>query len=224
VTREIQIPFRDRSDRLDLGEISDDVREAIADPEQARLTRRLMWDLATEPGISTTGDLLDRLEAAGPEGRRAMVDRAREAEGVRSAATEHRVDAEPVHEPQRDPQGRIPAVCTDPSCRNVELDPISGQIAMTHARRWWCEVHRAGHEADLEPWTGARLAYGPSGAIIDLHAREIDAERDAAETESRKREREARQAEREDEADRLAVFEAEWRKQRLRELPPGVPG
>jgi hypothetical protein len=58
VTWEIPIPFRDRFDPLHLVEIHDLVHEAISEPTKQRVTRELMFDLATTPGVETYADVL----------------------------------------------------------------------------------------------------------------------------------------------------------------------
>jgi hypothetical protein len=78
-------PYRDRDDRLNLGDLHDDIAEAIADPEEARVTWALASDLVTEPGLETVGDLIDHLDAVGPSGRRRLLDEAREPPGSRRA-------------------------------------------------------------------------------------------------------------------------------------------
>ncbi len=83
---ELRVPFRSRDDRLDLGEVHDLVHEVISDPEEQRVTWELLFDLATTPGARTYGDVLDRLEQAGPAGRRQLLDKARGAVGLGTVA------------------------------------------------------------------------------------------------------------------------------------------
>jgi hypothetical protein len=67
-------------------------------------------------------------------------------------------------------------------------------VAMTTARKWCCPEHA--DEGDFRPWTGARLAYSPSGSLIDLDEREAEierAKREDAERERKQRERAKRQ-------------------------------
>jgi hypothetical protein len=68
-----------------------------------------------------------------------------------------------------------------------------------------------------------RLAYGPTGAIVDLDEQEADAERERIEAENREAKRKVRDAEQREQA---AVF-SEWqeakRQQMIRETPEGMP-
>jgi hypothetical protein len=105
---------------------------------------------------------------------------------------------------------------------NFEVDPVTGAMAMTKARRWWCELHREGRESDLEPYvSGPRLGYSPSGAIIDLDEAEADADREVARAARRGVERAARRAEREAVAEELAAVRRAEREQLEREAAPG---
>ena len=160
--------------------------------------------LATS-GCDTVGEALDRLEAADPAERRALLDEARAAAGLPSIeAVEARERVETfnrtrvVEGPLRDARGRAPAICSAEGCSNVQPDPHGRGIAMLPVTRWWCAEHEcSAAPGDLEPYTGPRLAFSPSGAIVDLDEQAAEAAKAAAQRErSRRVELEARQAER----------------------------
>jgi hypothetical protein len=126
--------------------------------------------------------------------------------------------------PLRDAQGRIEARCAHPDCRRFLPHPeMSGAAARVQARRWWCSEHRTGREADFEPYTGPKLAYSRTGAIVDLDEVEREAERVRAAAESHRAQRAHRDAQRVAEAEELRkVHEAE-RELIRRETPREMP-
>jgi hypothetical protein len=103
-----------------------------------------------------------------------------------------------------------------------------GSYAWVNCRRWWCEKHRAGHEEDMKPYTGARFRYAMSGAVVPVDDAAEEAERSRAEerAESLRRQREAAQAQRREDAERLAVYERardeQWRREHI-SLPGDKP-
>jgi hypothetical protein len=91
-------------------------------------------------------------------------------------------------------------------------------------RRWFCEAHRDQASAhDLEHWRSDLRWTPTTRGVIDLRELEADRAREATELESRRVRREAIQAERREEAERLAQFERAAEEQRRRERPPMVP-
>jgi hypothetical protein len=69
VTRwEIQVPLRDRDDRIDLADAYDMSRELPGD--DAKVSRALVLLAVTDSAYRTYGDLLDRIESASLEERR----------------------------------------------------------------------------------------------------------------------------------------------------------
>ena len=82
---QIHIPHNGR-DQTPIEAICDNVDDAITDPEQRRIANHLLFDAACDPDIGTVGDLLDKVEGATPEGRRAILDQARESAGLPSTA------------------------------------------------------------------------------------------------------------------------------------------
>jgi hypothetical protein len=75
---QIRIPHRHRDEMI--VSVVDTAGEALAG-EEATVTRQLAFD-ALRRGTTRVGELLDELEAAGPEGRRALLDRARRGAGL----------------------------------------------------------------------------------------------------------------------------------------------
>jgi hypothetical protein len=142
---ELRLPYRSRDDRFNLGEVGDLTREAISDPQERQVVRGVMFEIATEPGIETYGDALDRLEAAGVEGRRELVDAARRREGLPSLAQEegHRAfeAANSQLMPGRDSEGRILQRCAATNCGVFPIGP-EGFPVPTSDRRWWCDSHK----------------------------------------------------------------------------------
>ena len=108
-----------------------------------------------------------------------------------------------------------------PSCSAFLPGELAGSFKWVEARRWWCEEHRAGHEDDLLPYAGPRLAYSASGAIIDLDEQEAESERARIAAESRQARYEARQGQRREDAERLAAFEEAAARQFRRESITG---
>jgi hypothetical protein len=167
VTWEIRLPVQDRSDPIHLGEIDDAARDAGFSDEERQVTLKLVM-AANLRGASTVGDVIDQVEAAGPAGGVSPAAR-RGASGGR-AQDEH-VDrrrqslrgrpnlASPAS--GRDHRGRIPALCANPACMNFEVDPATGAMAMTKARRWWCPAHREGREDDMAPYHRAETRLRP---------------------------------------------------------------
>jgi hypothetical protein len=211
---QISVPYRNRSDRIDLADVADMSRKLEGD--DAKVARALALLAVTDSGWETYGDLIDGLEAAGPTGRRQILDRAREGAGL---PTTGKLEAErafkaaqplPSAQSLRDSRGCVPAICSEPGCPNILADDRlgSGSVAMVPVRRWWCDEHRAGHEADLEPYR-PRLALSSSGlSHVDLDELEAEAERGRIEAESRRRQHEAREAEARADAERYAELEA----------------
>ena len=50
------------------------------------MARALGMELVLDPDVRTYGDALEKLDALGPEGRRALLDRAREGAGLPKTA------------------------------------------------------------------------------------------------------------------------------------------
>jgi hypothetical protein len=192
----IRVPFRDRSDSL--AAIADAARALPAGEERA-VVRGLVLEAAAS-GMSTAGQIIDALTGMTPDARRRLLDRSRERADVSttaevSAAAARKVSAAIVYDdaPPRDMIGRALQVCAQAGCRTFLTDPVTGAHAPHAAKRWWCDVHVAGHEADMEPWQ-SRIVIGPGGAFIDLDEQERDAAIQAREAKRRAAELEQRRA------------------------------
>ena len=192
----IRVPFHDRSDSL--ADMADAARALPAGEDRA-VVRGLVLE-AAESGMGTAGQVLDALEGMTPDARRRLLDRARERADIPttaqvSAAAARKVSAPIVYDvaPPRDEIGRALQVCAAPCCRKFPTDPVTGAHAPHAAKRWWCDVHVAGHEPDMEQWR-SRIVIGPGGAFIDLDEQERDAAIQAREAKRRADELEARRA------------------------------
>jgi hypothetical protein len=81
MSHEIRIPHRDRSDPLSsVGELA----RHLESPDESATVRELVTD-AAGAGLTTVGDLLDRLGRLAPAERRALLDRARSSAGLPTA-------------------------------------------------------------------------------------------------------------------------------------------
>jgi hypothetical protein len=190
----IQIPFADRDEPLLA--VADHARSLETD--EARTTvRQLVLD-GVRDGMATAGDLLDQLSDASPAERRTMLDDARARAGLPLTAEVDRARARAAHVPmigglQRDEGGCAIQAC--PDCGAFSRNPATNEPMPVAARKWWCPEHEAGHEDDMQPWT-ARIAFGPSGAIVFLDEQEREAEVAEREAKRRAAELEQRHAQR----------------------------
>ncbi len=229
---QIRIPHNGR-DQTPIEALTSNVEDAIPDPEERRIATHLLFDAACDPDIDTTGDLLDKVEGATPEERRAILDQARESAGLPSTA---KVEGQRAVEfysrprdsgPLRDSQGRISAVCSEPGCRMFAPEPgMAAVIRRVACKRWYCAEHREGHEADLEPWDGEmRASLSMSGKGFRIVAEdEREAERQRVQVESLRHQREAEEAQRRADAERLKPFEEANREAFRRQMPKGIAG
>lgn len=209
----IKLPVRDRDDPYDLGVIADDLERTIDDPLERQVQRAVAADLLAGNAPTSMGEALGLLEQAGPEARRALLDRARAEAGLPSLTSEQtaeRLAHPPIRastEPARDGMGRVFAICSEPSCRNFLPDPHGGQIARVAVTRWWCPEHAAGHEGDLQPYTGPRYGYSASGVLIDLDAHDAEVAKEKIRELHRENIAAERDAARAADAERLATFQ-----------------
>jgi hypothetical protein len=200
---QISIPFRDRGDSL--AEVADAAREAIPDPEEREVARRLVL-AAAQDGHRTAGELIDRIEAASPEQRRIMLDRAREGAGLKRSAA---IDAEAIRHPGsgRDAQGRSLQLCHADGCMNYPLD-AGGGWAPAAAKKWFCPEHEhLAEPGDLDP---------PEDLEPDFDWRTMSPRprrevRERMEQEEREREEKQRERERQAEAEYEAIEAAKER-------------
>jgi hypothetical protein len=228
---ELRIPFRDRS-QTPIEALTSGADEALEDPEERRLAARLLLDAATDPEIETIGDLLDQVEHLDADTRRQLLDRTREALGLESATAIESQDHFDALQAQlvrrgaveRDADGRALFICAHPECGAFPVAK-NGTHAKLAVRKWWCEEHRhLAAEGDMEPFEFG-LRYSRSGALLtddEVARRAAEAQKVEVENESRRRRCEAEQAERAEEAERLAVYERERDAQLRREMPRGL--
>jgi hypothetical protein len=134
------LPYRDPDNSV--VSIADAASE-ILDGENARVAQQVAFD-ALGRGVTRVGDLLDELEAAGPDGRRALLDQARTNAGLRSTLAEeqHRAfeaaNSNPPPTVLRDSAGRRQALCGHEGCSTFEPGEMGpGSIAWVHAKRWY---------------------------------------------------------------------------------------
>jgi hypothetical protein len=81
---QIRLPYRSRSDPLT--DVVDAARELPTDEERA-VVRQLVLGELVGGSATTAGELLDKIEKAGPEGRREMLDEARTKAGLPTTGT-----------------------------------------------------------------------------------------------------------------------------------------
>jgi hypothetical protein len=153
---DLKIPYRDRDQRLDDPGVLD-LPRALEDRDERAVADHLLIEAMADPGLHTVGDLLDAVEQASPQQPRRIADQAREAAGLKTFTTIEWEAAQERHRraaaPPRDVDGRSLQICHEPGCAAQAVNPATGTPEPVAARRWWCEAHRAGHEADMEPWT-----------------------------------------------------------------------
>lgn len=207
---QIHIPHRSPDDPFRLDAIHDDLVEQFPDdPTQRRVQNEVAYALLVGSQPDTIGEAIELLEQSSPQARRELLDRARERAGLPTLTVEQARQAPPPRVssgPARDAQGRIDALCGEPSCRNFEPGEFS-QFAKVDVRRWYCPEHRAGREEEMKPYDGPRYGYGPSGAVVDLDELEVERAKAAEQERHHAAEREAAAAERAVDAEGLRTFE-----------------
>lgn len=210
----IRLPHRgdlDRPFRLD--EVADDLAEAIDDAVERQVMRAVAGELLAHHQPSSMREALELIEAAGPEARRALLDRARAEAGLPSLTSEQTADRiahPPIRastEPARDGQGRIEAICGEAGCARFLPDPGGQQIARVDCRRWYCEEHREGREDEMKAYDGPRMGYSASGLLVDLDELEVERAKAAAEDAHRASVAAQRAADAQREAEVLRVHE-----------------
>jgi hypothetical protein len=204
---QFHVPYRSR-DETPREALTGNAVAAIADPEERRVAAQILLDSVADPNVRTVGDLLDRVEAATPDQRRAMLDGARRRAGL---ATTGRIEAMEAFEAasSRSSAGARSEypICAAPECRSFPVNDI-GAHARTNVRRWWCAAHKhLAEPGDMEPRTSG-VRYSSSGALEFADEVEAEGQRARVEAESRRRQREVREAQRREEGERLAELEA----------------
>lgn len=125
VSYEIPVPHRDRDQTL-LDAI-DDLRQAPLSPAERNVAREVLINAALQQGEHTIGELCDRLEAASPAERRAVLDRARDQLGLEPVETviarEKFEAGNRALKPGRDARGRSVQQCPADGCGRVSVGP-----------------------------------------------------------------------------------------------------
>ena len=156
--------------------------DTIADqrhlPAGERETAREILTAFLLDGVRTTDTVLQRLEAASPEQRRLLLDRARETAGLASTtAVEEQRRLSAVNAAAQARAAEALQSCAQPGCNTMPVTD-SGALRPVGVKRWWCESHRhlAG-EHDLEPsWLLQRLL---SGGFREIDSDELARQRAA---------------------------------------------
>jgi hypothetical protein len=221
VTWQLQIPHTSPDELLT--DALFDAR-AIPDPDDRRIAREVLLE-ARRSGLLRVGELLDRIEGAGPDERRAMLDQARERVGLEPTGEVDfkrefdRLQASfPRGGEQRDENGMVLGpTCAEEGCTVTLLDQ-HGALGKVRAKAWRCEAHREGHEADMEDWA-PRLGFSEIGLVIDLDQQDREREQARRWDERLAAERARQQAEREAKAAGYAAYEAARQRQFQAEAP-----
>ena len=214
---EIRVPHRGRDESL-----IDTASNARHLPEGERDVAREIVFSAMFDGLSTAGQLLDRLDRLEPAQRRQLLDHARQECGLESIAdveagmrAEIASKAGEIVASQYNPQLCHGRTADGNFCNALPLN--NGVPAATNTKKWFCEAHRGqARPGDLDPLPSP-WRYSPSGAIIEVDAAELAREQTAAE--SRRVQREAELAERAAEAAAIREHQAAVDAQADRELP-----
>lgn len=218
MTWQLHVPHCDRSDSL--VEVGGFARHL--EGEDRPVARELAMYAVRELSMNTAGELLDHLEASGPEQRRAVLDRARAGAGlepIEAVEARERVKAAQ----QRSSGGGRSGwqLCGEPTCNAVPLNELGAPTAVD-VRRWWCAEHRhLARPGDMEPH-GPGVRISESGALVPVD--EAEEARDAAKAESRQAVLAARLADCEADAAAVRLHREARAEETRRLLPPGVPG
>jgi hypothetical protein len=211
---EIELPHRG-DPAAPLLTVVDAARVALTGDARV-IARQIALNLMTD-GVGTVGAALERLEAASPAERRALLGDARRAAGLPSTAqvdrarrAAHRV--EPIDdEIERDELGAGYQTCAADRCRAFPIDAATGAPVRHRARRWHCAAHaHLAAPGDLDDWTSS-IVIGPAG-LVDLEAQEAERVLEHLEDERRAAARAQRLAAR---AAELPAVEAEARAEAL---------
>jgi hypothetical protein len=212
---QIRIAHRSRDDSiLDVADASRHLQG-----EDRQIARQLVLDAVID-GLSTAGELLDRLETADPASRRALLDRVRQDVGLRTTGEvedQRRYDAASLAGRMRARANSPYQLCHAPDCNAAPRDELTGAPAITDARKWWCPAHldQAG-PGDMEP-RGSGIRISESGALVPVDEAAEEAEQ--AREESRRRQLEERLAERQPDVEAPRERDQARREQYERELP-----
>lgn len=216
----IEIPFRDRS--APIHEVADCARETLEG--EARAIAREIAFAALSRGNTRVGDLLDELDAAGPDGRRQILDQARERVGLESTVALDRsrelaqLTRWPPPPPPK-PETIARVVCAYEGC--TAIPETLGVPQTVNVKRWWCTDHR--HLAPVGDMDEPRMRVPIDARGFPLEPRHVRAHYAKVYAEEEARGRRLRE-ERAAEGERLAALEAEHRAKHPPESPWRIPG
>lgn len=206
------LPVQDRDDEYRLDHISDAIEATVSDPNERAVMRNIATNLLVDYGPDTIGDALDILDNSTNEARRAYYDRARTEASLPTLTVAKAQESlrTPVStdKPWRDSRGMVDAFCG--GCGSSEPGDDGHQFARKAVVRYWCESCLAedpSREADMQPYTGPRYGYAPSGAVIDLDLQDAEQQKALREEQARQAARDRRRAEAEAEIAALEPFE-----------------
>ena len=218
MTWEIQIPYRDRSDLLStVGELAN----RLEADEDAAVARQMVIS-GVMAGLSTAGELVDRVERLGTADRRLLLNAARQLAGLEPTGT---VEARRSFEAAT-ASAQITAAAESPwqtcpaeGCNAIPTNE-AGTPAPVDVKRWWCPAHvDQAAEGDMQP-RPSRLRYSESGAIVEYDP--VEEAREARAEERRRQSAEDRRAERAVEAEAQRRDDDARREAFRKELAPGV--
>jgi hypothetical protein len=165
---EIRLPIRSRDEPL--ADVAHSAR-GIEDAQDRAVARTIAIDAAVHGGMRTAGELIDHLEAAGPAGRRPILDDAREAAGLeRSEDIDSRERFEAIQRQVRRRAANRPI----PTCAVCGVHPTGAGGMPGEAptvRKWHCPHHEhLAEPGDMDP----------PPLPIDLNLRVVDPDEIAA--------------------------------------------
>jgi hypothetical protein len=173
-------------------------------------------------GLSTAGELIDRVERLDTADRRVLLHAARQLAGLESIDTvdgRRRFEAATAGR-QDHRRGRVPlADMPRPKAATPSLRTRRARPLRSTSKRWWCPAHvDQAAEGDMQP-RPSRLRYSESGAIVQYDP--IRRARDAAREESHRRAAEERRADDAAAPSELREHEQAMAEAHRRELPQG---
>jgi hypothetical protein len=211
MTWEVSIPFQSRSQEI--GEVLA-LDRYVEDPQERLIVSHLLIESAFE-GVHTVDDLL-RLA---PERKRALLDRARVAAGLKTIKEEELQLAKEAQfrasaaMPFTDEEGRRLQTCSASGCKAFPTDEV-GAWRPVADRKFWCDLHRdqAGPDDDRPPEPRYVLNHNFRPVPVGEEAERLR-QKEEERQEAFRKEEEARQAE----AKRLRRLEEH---RRAHEPPP----
>ncbi len=209
MTWEIAVPYRGEDDwTLDVIPAAREVLEG----DDLKVVEQVAYD-AMVRGKTKIGDLLNELEAAGPDGRRRIVDKARVACGLDTledaAAHQRFLQANAaLRGTGRDAGGKSIQGCHAPDCQAMPVDELGAPVPSA-ASRWFCSRHEdQAQPGDLDP---PEPKYVIDFATMSVKAVGREQERLLEEDRERERQAAAREQRRREESERLGKLEEEYR-------------